>query len=157
MSVYLVDLMISMPWLTIEICWDHGFHHHHHHHNPSIQYKYLNWLNDSQFNLCSARLFWSCRHGSSSELSPSSSTMLSTISVLVLTTLAPSLAVRDQRSLVNTFPFNAQDGVHDHQHGAHQGDHHDHGHHQAASVSLDNRGARQVTGSIIFYSNKTNR
>merc|ERR1712029_1218881 len=73
----------------------------------------------------------------------SSSMMLSIIPLLVLITVSPSLAVRDQRSLVNTFPFNAQDGEHDHQHGAHQGEHHEHEHHQAVGVSLDNRGARQ--------------
>merc|ERR1711868_144765 len=33
--------------------------------------------------------------------------------------------------------------LHHHQRGAHEGDHHDHEHHQATSVSLDNRGARQ--------------
>ena len=76
--------------------------------------------------------------------------MLSIIPLLVLAAVSPSLGVRDQRSLVNTFPFNAQDGAHDHQHGAHQGDHHDHGHHQAAGVSLDNRGARQVTSRSLY-------
>ena len=81
-------------------------------------------------------------HGSSS----SSSIMLSNIPLLVLATVSPSLAVRDQRSLVNTFPFNAQDGDHDHQHGAH----HDHEHHQEAGVSLDNRGARQVTSRSLY-------
>merc|ERR1712227_1021084 len=97
-----------------------------------------------QFKLCSARLIWSCRHGSSSSM------MLSIVPLLVLAIVSPSLAVRDQRSLVNTFPFNAQDGAHDHQHGAHEAEHHDHEHHQAPSVSLDNRGARQVTSRSLY-------
>ena len=103
------------------------------------------WQQPVQIVQCSTHLVLQA-HGSSS----SSSMMLSIIPLLVLVTVSPSLAVRDQRSLVNTFPFNAQDGEHDHQHGAHQGEHHEHGHHQAAGVSLDNRGARQVTSRSLY-------
>merc|ERR1712003_334462 len=47
---------------------------------------------------------------------------------------------RDQRSLVNTFPFNANDGGH-HDHHDHHGDHGDHGDH-AARTPAQNLGAR---------------
>ena len=59
--------------------------------------------------------------------------------------LTPNSA-RGQRSLVNTFPFNAQ-GADDHAHGHHE--HTEHSEHQAgparsSSNALGSRGAKQV-------------
>ena len=47
LSIYL-DLMISMPWLTIEICWYHGYDLLQ---SVPIQYKYLNdWMTTASSN-----------------------------------------------------------------------------------------------------------
>merc|ERR1719270_2289876 len=53
-------------------------------------------------------------------------------------------ANRDGKSLVNTFPFNANDGSaeHHHAHGDHH-EHHDHGDNRVASQSLASRAQRQ--------------
>jgi len=53
---------------------------------------------------------------------------------------------RDQRSLLNTFPFNQRGQEHHGHHGDH-GDHHDHGDNRAAFEALPARNAAQRRGS----------
>merc|ERR1712179_672545 len=55
---------------------------------------------------------------------------------------------RDQRSLVNTFPFNAADGGHHGDHHAHGDDHGHHGDHAARAPSQD-LGARAQLRELL--------
>merc|ERR1711879_719397 len=61
-------------------------------------------------------------------------------------------AARDQRSLVNTFPFNSNEGVDGH-HGHHGEGHHGEGHHDARnpSVQLEARAQRQGDDTDVSF------
>merc|ERR1711997_886257 len=61
--------------------------------------------------------------------------------------LRGNAAARDERSLLNTFPFNAGEGDH---HGEHHGDHHGEHHNRQASSRLPIPVARQAEGPPSF-------
>merc|ERR1712116_63482 len=59
-------------------------------------------------------------------------------------------AARDQRSLTNTFPFNAQDGEEHHAHGDHHGHHGEH-HERQPVQSLEARAQRQGDDTDVSF------
>merc|ERR1712080_762326 len=59
-------------------------------------------------------------------------------------------AARDQRSLINTFPFNAQDGEEHHAHGDHHGHHGEH-HERQPVQALEARAQRQGDDTDVSF------